>query len=973
MPISSTDPFFKLIYGCDESLATANRVNSGSLGSAQDLSVYQSTGSDGVLSVADGNGGHAAWFDVTYPSPYSGMSSAARALRAAVAATGSVHTARAAFPLTVATDDFAFGARFKWVAGETDGGGAAEGQFIFGLATSTGSLFGWSMMILPNTNANPASGGKIRLNFGGSGNFDITGASFTETGSPPSDYILPDEWYRATVRFYYGGAGTGYRIKLYVYRESTATLYTFDYNSVLLTYDYSASFDSSTSARVMVGYDGGGGSNPVSLYGYVDDCWLYDAPLSDGDATTVTSSGISIPWSEPSYAIYDHDPRVTLCREGGSFAKSRQVGVGVLRSRIPVQVRHRRLRVRYESYRPGRPWALRRAQVILDSSGPRKGREDFDDGFIKFDRGWVRQAGVLPANCLIDGRNIDLSTDSVRSRRGFRIRRDVATVDSANAFFGYRDLSDQLFRLYKVGSSLYAETGTSSVSIDSGYSGTHLPSVGILFGRAVILTPSRQKTHRSSLSAVESFGIAAPAAPTAALAAGTLTGTFYYLYTEYDPTTGDESAPGVLVTAISPAAQGVTLTLAAVSSDTRFSQRRIYRSTSGGAATTATLIATIATATSHTDSGASTGVTAIEQVGGVYITGTPPDTFAGVTIHRERCFYYKGATYSNRLYWTEAGKIQRFYANAYIEAEGPIRCVVSQGQRLIIFTDYTVEILESDFVRDSVLGTYSLQRTVVSRTVGCFGHKSAINAHGRVFWIDSRGAWTLDGDTPVPISEQIKGVFPFINTNLKHRIVAAYNHVRRQVWFCVALGGSEFQTDTSRVQTVLVYQIDKNVWCPPYHLEACFADQFDDDNNGLRFGIMDQIGCFKEMETYEGDGIEGDETHTFEGTVSTIASRVLTPSVAPTAWTTDLLRGMGITLVDSVTGAMFYTLIASNTSGTLTLLEDPGAGYGSPDTFYVGGFPSWAEPAEQDGGSQNEKVARFINSEMDKLSTSRIY
>jgi hypothetical protein len=353
----------------------------------------------------------------------------------------------------------------------------------------------------------------------------------------------------------------------------------------------------------------------------------------------------------------------------------------------------------------------------------------------------------------------------------------------------------------------------------------------------------------------------------------------------------------------------VTLTLAAISSDTRFSERRIYRSTSGGGATTATLIATIATATSYTDSGAADGVTAISQVGGSYITGTPPDTFSKVTIHRERAFYYGGTTYSNRVYWTEAGTLQRFYANAYVEAEGPIRCVIAQGQRLIIFTDYTVEILESDFVRNSADGSYIIQRTVVSRTVGCFGHLAAVNAHGRVFWIDSRGVWTLNGDDPTPISENIRGLFPFVNTNLKHRVVASYNHISRQIWFIVALGGDEFQSDTSRTQTILPYNIDKNNWSVPYSLEASFAGQFDDDLNGLQFGIMDQIGVFKQMETYEGDGIDGSESFTFEGTVNgAISSNVVTPLVAPTGWTTNSLRGMGVTLRDASTGAKFYTL-----------------------------------------------------------------
>lgn len=974
MPISSADPAFLLIYGLDESLATAVRANSGSLGSAQDLSVVQSTGSDGVLSIADGNGGKAAWFDVTYPSPYSAMTSAYRGLRGPAAATGSVHAARVAIPRTSASDDFAFGVRFKWVAGETDGAGATEQQMLFGLFDTVAGAFGWSLSILPNTNANPASGAKLQVRIGDSGAISVGGASWSETGSPPTQHILIDEWYRVVVRVYYQGSGTGYLLKVYLLRESTGVTYTFTYTGSAFTADYPTAFNTATAARVYIGTDSGAGLslNPAPLYGYVDNCWLFDSPMSDGDASTILDGGITIPWTEPNYSQLDHDVRVAVAREGATFPRPRALPIGGLKARHPVNVRGRRLRVRYSSFRAGRPWALRLCQMVFDSSGPRAGRQDVPQGFVKFDAGFIRRPGSQPANSLVDGRNVDINGDTARSRRGFKIRRDVASVDAANSFISYRDLNDNLFRLYKVGDALYAELGASAASIDTGWGSTHIPSYGVLNGRIVILTPSRQKTHRSSFTAVESFGIAAPAAPTAALAAGTLTGTYFYLYTEYDPNTGDESEPGVLASSISPSSQGVTLTLAAVSSDTRFSKRRIYRSTSGGGATTATLIATINTATTYTDSGAADGVTTISQVGGSYITGTPPDTFAAVTIHRERAFYYKGATYTNRVYWTEAGTLQRFYSLAYFEAEGPVRCVIAQGQRLIVFTDYTVEIVESDWVRNSADGSYNIQRTVVSRTVGTFGHKSAINAHGRVFWIDPRGAWTLSGDEPTPIASQISGLFPFINTNLKHRICVAYNHIKRQIWFCVGMGGAEFQDDTSRVQTILVYKLDQGIWCPPYQLEATFADQFDDDLNGLQFGIMDGIGCFKQMETYEGDGIDGAETFTFEGTISTLSSRVLTPDSAPSGWTSNSLRGMGITLIDSVTGEEFYTLISSNTTTTLTLLEDPGTGFGSPDTFNIGGIRSYIEPAEQDFGTQNDKVCRFLNSEFDDISTGRI-
>jgi hypothetical protein len=131
MPVV-TDPAFLLMYGLDESGLTAVRVNSGSLGDDQDLTVYQSTGSDGIVPVPDGRGGKAAWFDVVYPSPYASMAGAQRALRGPVSL-GSAHLAKPTLPIASATHDFAFGVRFKWIGGETNGPAVNEGQFLFGL------------------------------------------------------------------------------------------------------------------------------------------------------------------------------------------------------------------------------------------------------------------------------------------------------------------------------------------------------------------------------------------------------------------------------------------------------------------------------------------------------------------------------------------------------------------------------------------------------------------------------------------------------------------------------------------------------------------------------------------------------------------------------------------------------------------------------------------------------------------------
>lgn len=990
MPASS-DPALLLLYGLDESLPTAGRANSGYLGSAQDLTVYQSTGSDGILAVSDGNGGRAAWFDVTYPSPYSSMASATRALRGA-AGTGSTHAAKPTLPLAAATDDFAIGARFKWVAGETDGSGATEGQFIFGLAGRTSSTLLWMLAIIPNTNANPATGARLRVYFGDNGNIDVGGGSWTETGSPPTQHILPDEWYRVVVRVYWNGA-SAFLVKVYLVRESTGAIYTFTYNAAAFSTNYASAALAATDVNVSVGYDGGGGSNPVPIYGYVDECWLYDAPLSDSDATSLVTGGFSVPWTAPSYRRADHVVYAAVTNEGSAFPQTRALPTGCLAARFPPDRAVQRARVRVEGWRPGRPWLLRSVEGVFDTVGPYSSKAGNRFRLDDPNRGLYRAGGELPAGAWEDARDVRSTDLGPRRRAGFRVRRNVATDQgdtSANGFFFFRSNADVLYGLYKVGSKLYEEQGSAAAALDSGWNSQQQPVFAYLDGRAIILTAARRKTWRGTTGSVESLGISAPSSLSAAAGSGgTLNGTYYYAYTEYDPTTGDESAPKVLASPVSPSTQKVTLTLDAVNSDTRFSKRRIYRTTNGGSPPNLFLIDTVTSATSYNDTGAADGTQAVGQVTDTsdtllgYITGELPDSFSMACVHMERVFYAGGSTYPERVYATEANEVQRFYTGAYLVCEGPVRALVSWGHRLVAFTDTTVEIFESDWVRDAD-GNRSIQRTVVSRRVGCVGPNAVVSLGptDALFWQSRNGFYTMRSTIPEPVSEPIADLFPYVNHGISRRSVVSYNHVRQQIWCSIA--HATLQDDSDRFQTVLVLDLEalaKGVqkWTV-YRLEAAFHGAFDDDRNGQQFGIIDHLGCFKQGESFEGDGAEGNESYTTEDDggssgsvgIQSIAGSVVTVYGTP-GWTAGALRGMAVVFRDRSTGLLYWHPISTNTTTALTVVGTPNAALAARDGWYIGGIPAYVQFAEQGLATPNAKVVRQVHLEFADLTNQDLY
>lgn len=977
MPLA-TDAEMLLYYGLDESQPKATRDNSGSLGADHDLAPSQSSGTDGIPTVADGNGGRALDIFVSR----TGYTTAQRGLKG-TAFTGSLHPARKTVPTGSASDDFAYGCRLQF-KGLNAAGGATEPEAVFLLVDWTAAAFCWSILLLPDSASTPTAA-QIRLRMGDV-NVDVSATGYTVTGSPPTNYIVKDEWYRIVVRWYY--SGTGARVKVYIVRESTGTLYTFDRNANITAPSYSG-FDASTDCRVWVGEHQQSAYFPLG--GYLDECWFYGAPVTDEEATSIVYGGFTIPWVAPSYRVADHVVHAAVTKEGAAYPKTRALPTGGLAVRFPPQVLAHRPRVRVEGWRPGRPWLLRSVEGRMNTSGPYDGRMGLRWALEDITRGLYRAGGQLPSGAWEDARNVETSPLGVRRRRGFQIRRSVDPDqgDTAiNAATRFRRSDGSLYGLYKVGVKLYEETGDDALEIDSGWNPQQLPSFAFLNDRLLILSGQRRKTWRGQTGGVDSFGVVAPASLSAALVGGgSLNGTFYYAVTEYDPVTGDESEPVVLASAISPSTQTVRLTIGAVSSDARFTQRRIYRTTNGGSPPNLFLIDTITAATTYDDTGEPDGVDLVGQVQDAdgnllaYLTGDPPDSFSFAVVHMERCFYSGGEDFPDRVYVGEANALQRWYSDFYIQAESTVRALASWGHRLVIFTDYTVEIVESDWVRDAN-GDVNWQRTVVSRTVGASGHAAVTVAEGDLFWKDRRGFWTLAGSEPRPLSAPIRDLWPYINHALSNRACLSYNHLRRQLWLSVP--HANLQEDSSRFQTVLALDLDAlqagQIKWMLYEIEATHHGPFDDDLNGLQYGVIDHLGVFKQMETFEGDGAEGDEGFTTEdeggdtGSVGIEAISGSTVTVHGTpGWTTDALRGMAVVFRDRSTGLLYWHPVVGNGADTLEVAGTPNAALAERDGWYLGGIRAYVQFAEQGHGSPNAKVVEQIQMEFADLTQSSLY
>jgi hypothetical protein len=291
-----------------------------------------------------------------------------------------------------------------------------------------------------------------------------------------------------------------------------------------------------------------------------------------------------------------------------------------------------------------------------------------------------------------------------------------------------------------------------------------------------------------------------------------------------------------------------------------------------------------------------------------------------------------------------------------------------------------VEIVESDFVRDDN-GELNINRTVISRSVGALGQGSVITFQGQIFWLDRRGVFTLQGTEAIPVSDRIRDLFPHINTNLGDRIVGGWNHLTRTLWW--TLPNSSLQTDSALMLTQFVMPIDAPEKWWFHDLEATYLGQFDDDLNGQRFGIIDHGGIFKELESFEGDGQEGNEAGTFydDGTddfggspagITSHSGAVVAVEGAP-GWTTNEHRGKGVILRDRSTRKIYYHTIRSNTAAGFTLNTAPNAAIAAGDGYFIGGMNAFLQLAGYDFGSPNRKIVRQVQYTFADLTREELY
>lgn len=249
-------------------------------------------------------------------------------------------------------------------------------------------------------------------------------------------------------------------------------------------------------------------------------------------------------------------------------------------------------------------------------------------------------------------------------------------------------------------------------------------------GTTMIMCSGRPARWDSSASQIERVGYPAPVtAATLAVGAATgPTGTYTYIFTYYNSTTGKESDWSPVSASITVANQKVTVTLPTVSSGSTADKKRLYRIQNAGSEYFFVADVNIATAT-YTDStlDASLGV----QAPNVGDNGLPPDSAFIVKAHNSRIFIVDASdpyklTYSQG-YTGNANLLEYFSAGSAITFSHEITGLWSNPGSLLVFGVRNISVLsgasEDDF---NVQNLYEGVGTL-------FGHSICSNGEHTVF------------------------------------------------------------------------------------------------------------------------------------------------------------------------------------------------------------------------------------------------
>ena len=550
----------------------------------------------------------------------------------------------------------------------------------------------------------------------------------------------------------------------------------------------------------------------------------------------------------------------------------------------------------------------------------------------------------------------------VRRRKGDDKYNDTVLPDGSDVqglhHFKY-GTSSQKFLVAENG-ILYTDTGASRTEIKTGMDTGSFWSFAT-YNSYTWISDGTNTFQKYNGTTVTNASIAAPAVGTFATAvnaaAGNLNGSYQWLVSFYNSTTGQESQPFPLEdspAAINPANERADLTGIPISTDTQVNARRVYRTTAGGAITRAALVHTIANNVdvNWTDNVADVDLGMLIDLG----YDAAPE-FVKVVGHNDRLFGFTSnssilrySRWFNGWYFPigNEGADPRPDARDYREYAGKgdgdkLTNVIKYFEYLIIFKENSVYVLDG-YER----ANFRLRKLEFEERVGCVGHRAAVVAGNWCYFIDKSGIYRTNAQRIEKVGKAVEAFFDAANPNVTEKVDFVYlkNAIaiaqKTSSETLVKFSFAALSTGNKNgLHLIYNYMLDRWVWDTGYNAQSWAVKEIGDQDILIR---GDNNGWLWNNETQEGDG------GLINGTA--IASSNTTLEDDTQDWTVNKYAGVYIEILEG-TGVGQRRLISSNTATIVTVTEaweenpDTTSVYtiGGIDGYYLHGFNDYLTPA----------------------------
>ena len=291
---------------------------------------------------------------------------------------------------------------------------------------------------------------------------------------------------------------------------------------------------------------------------------------------------------------------------------------------------------------------------------------------------------------------------------------------------------------------------------------------------ALYTTDSATIPQRVVGSLTANLGIAAATVGVAGvISAGILTGTYNYVYTYYDTSTGAESAPNPVSADIVAVNSTISIQNIIPSTDPQVDKVRLYRV--GGNLATFSLVGTYNNGTTNVTDNVADSVIPGDDL----ITDSYGQAIAGGSDIKE-AYGVLWYTLKDKLYFSEVGKWFAWPAENFFDFELPVTGYGMTSRGILVFTARRTYLITG-----TTKATFS--RTLLSSSQGCKHYKTVAGLGGGIVWVSNDGICLSDGGVPSVVSRQFIG---------KTNIQASSAVVHDDVYYLQLLDGSILAMDS---------------------------------------------------------------------------------------------------------------------------------------------------------------------------------